>query len=69
MGADGRMDGRGGGGWGGGVGAVNDRGGHGNKLRISSGQGGVREPLPGYQNRPESRLHHHSSTQGTAINS
>lgn len=33
-------------------GAVNEGTGHGNKLRFSSGQGGVRELLPGYQNRP-----------------
>ncbi len=48
-------------GWGGGLmegwmegrrDAVNEGTGHGNKLRISSGQGGVRELLPGYQNRP-----------------
>lgn len=44
MGADGRMDGR--------KDAVNEGTGHGNKLRISTGQGGVRELLPGYQNRP-----------------
>lgn len=43
-GADGRMDGR--------RDAVNEGTGHGDKLRISSGQGGVRELLPGYQNRP-----------------
>lgn len=44
VGADGRMDGS--------RDAVNEGRGHGNKLRISRGQGEVREPFPGYQNRP-----------------
>lgn len=44
VGADVGMDGR--------RGAVNERTGHENKLRIRSGQEGVRELLPGYQNRP-----------------
>lgn len=57
VGADGDMDGR--------RGAVNEGTGHGNKLRISSGQEGVRELLPGYQNRPQSRLHHRFSTPGS----
>lgn len=44
VGADGRMDGS--------RDAVNEGTGHGNKLRISRGQGQVREPFPGYQYRP-----------------